>query len=136
MVPSQSTLIPAILATLKEIVTQEVYYKIGPQNESTPFLTFDVISDVIDIKTFEHDFYKIALQVNVWGESKEGTVDIHSINDDIHSGLNRYEMTVYCDDFLEYSNRYIFSTINRGQCDIDKEYVHIWSEYEIDSLDS
>jgi len=134
--PSQSTLIAAILAKLKLLTDYEVFYKIGPQNESLPYVTFDLISDVIDIKTFENDFYKIGLQVNIWGESKDGIVIPTGINDDIHTELNRYELTIYCDSFLEHSNKYIFETTSRGQCEVDKEYIHVWSEYDINSLDS
>lgn len=134
MIPTQTDLITGILAKLNSIVTQKVYYKLGPQNEALPYITFDLISDVIDIKTFDSDFYTIDLQVNVWGESKDGVVIPTGINDDIHAELNRYRLIIYGDNPSVDINYYIINTTSRGQCEVGKEYIHVWSEYEIQLL--
>lgn len=137
MIPTQSALIPKILAKLNSLVSQDVYFKIGPQNEDLPYITFDLISDVIDIKTFDSDFYTIDLQVSVWG-SENDMITTHNINDDIHAGLNRYNLAIYEDEGNPSAdiNYYIFNTTSRGQCEVDKEYVHVWSEYQIKLLSS
>ena len=134
--PSQSTLIVAILAKIKLLTDYEVFFKAGPQNESLPYVTFDIISDVIDWKSLENDFFKVGLQVNVWGRAKTNILALNTVNDAIHEGLNRWNLSIYCDDFLVYSNKYIFTTTSRGQCDVDNEYIHVWSEYDINLLSS
>ncbi len=119
----QQTIINSIYTVIKEAVGDSIGNRIyefqGPDDETIPYITFQIISDV-PIYNFKDELTDLDFQVNLWGEKKYGVNTLRSISDTLVNELNRKEI-----------EEGVIKVISKGEIEIVDEFINIRTEYNI-----